>query len=218
MPARVGEWHVIHVPRDSQLHSRMQSKHFKLLSRRIFPDGHLADAYAPFSLGRPADLSIWIDASFQINSPAFVSDMRAKLGAGDWTMFVHPDRDCIYEEATGSLTLRKYRGLPVNQQAEANRSLVPPHGGLFATGMIARREPLAERLKRVNDLWWAEKPRAGPTRTRSRCPSFSAASVDAILSRSRKTFGAINGSASCRTTAIAEMPCEDACRARAGGL
>ena len=22
--------------------------------------------------------------------------------------------------------------------------------------MIARREPLAERLKRVNDLWWAE--------------------------------------------------------------
>lgn len=47
MPARVGEWHVVHVPRDSQLHSRMRAKRFKLLSRRMCPDRHLADVYAP---------------------------------------------------------------------------------------------------------------------------------------------------------------------------
>lgn len=156
MPARVGAWRVIRVKPDTALHPRLQAKYFKLLSHAIFPGGRLALRYAPLSFRRRADLSIWIDASLQIGSPTFVRDMRHQLGDGDWAMFLHPWRDCIYDEASASLALPKYQTLPVLAQVEAYRHLVPPHGGLYACGVIARREPAAERLKRIHDLWWQE--------------------------------------------------------------
>jgi hypothetical protein len=134
----------------------MQAKYFKLLSHRIFPRGRLAARYAPFSVRRRADLSIWIDASLQIKSPAFVADMRDKLGRRSWAMFTHPERDCIYDEALVSITMPKYQALPILPQVEAYRSIVPPHGGLYACGIIVRREPLAECLKRVQERWWEE--------------------------------------------------------------
>jgi len=156
MPSRVGAWRVIYIRHDSKLHPRMQAKWFKLLSHRIFPRGRLALRYAPFSLRRRADLSIWVDASLQIKGSGFVRDMRARLGGHDWAMFVHPDRDCIYDEARVSATLVKYRGLPILPQVEAYRSVVPPHSGLYACGIIVRHEPAPKRTKRANELWWKE--------------------------------------------------------------
>jgi hypothetical protein len=156
MPSRVGAWRVIRVRPDPAVHPRMQAKYFKLLSHRVFPHGRLAARYAPFSVRRRADLSIWIDASLQIKSSAFVRDMRDKLGAGDWAMFTHPDRDCIYEEASVSITMLKYQTVPILPQVEAYRSIVPPHGGLYACTIIVRREPSAECLKRVQERWWEE--------------------------------------------------------------
>jgi hypothetical protein len=156
MPSRVGTWRIIQVRPDPAVHPRMQAKYFKLLSHRIFPGGRLAARYAPFSVRRRADLSIWIDASLQIKNPAFVTDMRDKLGSGNWAMFTHPDRDCIYDEALVSITMPKYQTLPILPQVEAYRSTVPPHGGLYACGIIVRREPLAESLKQVNQRWWEE--------------------------------------------------------------
>lgn len=156
LPARVGAWTIIHERTRTGVHPRMQAKRFKLLSHKIFPRGRLALRYAPFSLRWRADLSIWIDASLQIKSSTFASDMRNKLGAGDWAMFIHPDRDCIYEEALASITMRKYQDLPILPQVEAYRSVVPPHGGLYACTVIVRREPLAERCKTVNQFWWDE--------------------------------------------------------------
>jgi hypothetical protein len=156
MPSRVGVWRVIQVKTDTNVHPRMQAKRFKLLSHRIFPHGRLAARYAPFAIRRRADLSIWIDANLQIKSPTFVQDMRNILGNGDWAMFVHPDRDCIYDEAVASLPMRKYQGLPILRQVEAYRTAVPAHGGLYACTILVRREPLAERLERLNELWWDE--------------------------------------------------------------
>jgi hypothetical protein len=156
MPSRVGAWRVIHVRRNRKIHPRLQAKRFKLLSHRIFPHGRLAAWYALFSIRKRADLSIWIDASIQIKCSTFVKDMRNKLGDGDWAMFVHPDRDCIYEEALISITMPKYQTMPILPQVETYRSVVPPHGGLYACTVIVRREPLAERLKRVHELWWEE--------------------------------------------------------------
>jgi hypothetical protein len=134
----------------------MHAKYFKLLSHRVFPRGRLAARYAPFSVRRRADLSIWIDAHLQIKNPAFVSDMRGKLGSGNWAMFTHPDRDCIYEEALVSIKMPKYQSLPILPQVDSYRSIVPPHGGLYACGIIVRREPSAECLRRVHERWWEE--------------------------------------------------------------
>ena len=152
MPSRIGAWRVIHVKTDHKLHPRMQAKRFKILSHRIFPGAW----YMPFSFRRRVDLSIWIDAGLQITSSTFVKDMRHKLGDGEWAMFIHPDRDCIYEEASASITMTKYQHVPIFPQVEAYRPVVPPHGGLYACTVIVRREPSTERLKRVHVLWWEE--------------------------------------------------------------
>ena len=156
LPSRVGAWRVIHVKTDHKVHPRIQAKRFKILSHSIFPGGRLAPRYAPFSLRQRVDLSIWVDASLQLKGPTFVKDMRNKLDDGDWAMFVHPDRDCIYEEALESITMRKYQQVPILPQVQAYRSVVPPHGGLYACTVIVRREPSTERLKRVHKLWWEE--------------------------------------------------------------
>ena len=154
--SRVGAWRIIHVKADHKIHPRILAKRFKLLSHRIFPDGRLAREYARFSLRRRVDLSIWVDASIRIKSPSFVRGMRGNLGDGDWAMFVHPDRDCIYEEALICVTLAKCQGLPILPQVDAYRSTVPPHSGLYACGIIVRRESSVERLNRVHELWWEE--------------------------------------------------------------
>lgn len=156
MPPRVGAWRVIHVKTGHEVHPRTQAKQFKILSHRVFPGGRLALRYAPWSRRRRVDLSIWVDASLQIKSATFVTDMRNRLGDGHWAMFVHPDRDCIYDEALVSMTMRKYRDLPIRPQMETYRSVVPPHSGLYACTVIVRREPSGERLERAHELWWNE--------------------------------------------------------------
>src|SRR5947209_6787657 len=159
MPRRVGAWRVIHIPADGDVPPRMQAKRFKLLSHKIFPSGRLAVGYAPFSHRPRSDLSIWIDGSLRIKSPAFITDMRKKLGNGDWAMFVHPWRDCIYEEAASSIALPKYQSMPIMEQVNDYRSIVPAHAGLYGCGVIARREPASDRMMKVNELWWNENLR-----------------------------------------------------------
>jgi hypothetical protein len=162
MPSRIGVWRVIHVKTDPQLYSRLQAKRFKVLSHELFPGGRLAFRYAPFSIRRRFDLAIWVDASLQIKSETFVSDMRAALGQRDWAMFAHPDRDCIYQEAAVAITQVKYDDFPILPQAEAYRSVIPPHGGLYACTLIVRREPESEEVKRANELWWRENTQWTP--------------------------------------------------------
>jgi Protein of unknown function (DUF616) len=156
LPRRVGAWRVIRVPRDARLHPRLQAKRFKLAGHEIFPRGRLAWRYAPLARRSRFDLSVWVDGSVQITSPRFLGDMRERLGAGDWAMFVHPDRDCIYDEAQVSIGMRKYRDLPICPQVESYRTTVPPHGGLHACTIIVRREPAPARLVAVHAAWWTE--------------------------------------------------------------
>jgi len=156
MPFRVGAWRVFHISPDPKLHPRLQAKWFKLLSHAVFPGGRLALRYAPFSLRRRADMSIWIDGSIQIKCSRFISDMRLRLADSDWAMFVHPDRDCIYDEARVCATLVKCEGQPIFPQVEAYKSIVPPHSGLYACTIIVRREPATKRVSTANELWLEE--------------------------------------------------------------
>jgi hypothetical protein len=138
MPSRVGAWRVIRVATDRNVHPRIQAKRFKILSQKIFPKGKLAFRYAPFSSRPLFDLSIWIDAGCQIKCTAFVKDMRELVGRADWAMFIHPARDCIYDEARVSLSMPKYKNLPISQQVKSYRAVVPPHSGLYACTVIVR--------------------------------------------------------------------------------
>lgn len=162
LPTRVGAWNVVHVKARAGMHPRMQAKRFKLLSHEVFHGGRLALRYrlrhSAWSMRYRYTGSIWVDGSLAIKSNSFARDLLATAAAeADWAMFRHPDRDCIFAEAAVSATLEKYHGLPLFEQVEAyRREGVVEHGGLFACGVIARQEPLNDRLRRVNELWWKE--------------------------------------------------------------
>jgi len=163
-PTHNGTWRIIAVPRRLSLHPRTQAKRFKLLSHKIFPAGRLAFRYDPIgaiaAFKRRYDATIWIDASLSIKSADFAGDVVSCVGETGWAMFRHPDRDCIFEEAAVSKGMLKYRELPIERQVENYRKLgIQPHSGLFACGVIARKEPLPAVLRRANKKWWAENLR-----------------------------------------------------------
>ena len=96
-----------------------------------------------------AEASIWIDGSFQVTSPTFAFDVMRF--ADPIAQFVHPWRDCIYEEAEESARLVKYAHLPVLEQVEAYRPRHPEHWGLWAAGVIARRHN--RTIRALGYLW-----------------------------------------------------------------
>jgi hypothetical protein len=97
-----------------------------------------------------APASVWVDASFRVRSRTFVADV---LGyARPLAQFVHPWRQCIYEEVLASAGLPKYAGEPMEAQVEYYRSLGhPEYWGLWATGVIARRH--TPEMIRMG-AWW----------------------------------------------------------------
>jgi hypothetical protein len=159
-PARVAGWHMIRVDRSRHMHPRMRAKFFKINSHKVFPKGRLAWRYDPLAsfLGRNQfyDAIVWIDGSIQIKSAKFIEEFVAHIGPNGWTMFVHPDRDCIYNELIASLSLRKYQAQPVEAQVNAYRREGYPAGnGLMACTVIGRSSQ-DDRLARVNRAWWHE--------------------------------------------------------------
>lgn len=85
-----------------------------------------------------AACSIWIDASFRVVSDRFTAEALAH--ADPIAQFVHPWRDCLFDEAAESALLPKYSGEPVIEQGAYYRARGhPEHWGLWAAGVIARR-------------------------------------------------------------------------------
>jgi hypothetical protein len=155
-PARDGAWRVIRSNRNPSFHPRMRAKYFRCMNHEVFPNGRLAWRYAPFARRPRYDYIIWIDGCLRIKSPTFAAEFIAHVGEHGLAMFIHPDRDCIYDELQASIGMRKYRGLKLPEQVEAYRAEgYPEHAGLMATTLIARRvgHPMHEA---VNIGWWNE--------------------------------------------------------------
>jgi hypothetical protein len=162
-PARVGAWRTIQVRRRPHMHPRMRAKFFKINSDKVFPKGRLAWHYDPIAslLGRQPsyDVLVWIDASIQIKSARFIEELVSHIRANGWTMFVHPDRHCIYDELLASQPMRKYQATAIEAQVEAYRCEGFPSGhGLMACTVIARTSRDG-RLARINRAWWHENRR-----------------------------------------------------------
>jgi hypothetical protein len=100
-----------------------------------------------------APASIWVDASFRVASDRFAAEALAM--ADPIAQFVHPWRDCLYEESAASALLPKYRGEPVIEQARTYKTRGhPEHWGLWAAGVIARRH--TPRVRALGEAWAAE--------------------------------------------------------------
>ncbi len=71
-------------------------------------------------------------------------------------MFVHPDRDCIYEELLASLPMKKYENRPLQDQIDSyKKQEYPIKNGLMAAGIIVRKTD-TKRLKKIDEDWWQE--------------------------------------------------------------
>lgn len=138
-------WHLAWSRRapDPALDPRLTAKYFKVVGPALEP--RLADY----------DFTIWVDGSHEITSATFVEDVLADLGPNVFALHRHPNRDCVYDEATASIRLSKYAGQPIRAQVDAYRAEGhPEHAGLWATGTLVRR-----RSRELDDVmldWWLE--------------------------------------------------------------
>ncbi|HEV3364539.1 MAG TPA: hypothetical protein VG795_10460 [Acidimicrobiia bacterium] len=102
---------------------------------------------------------VWIDASLQVTSHSFVRNALAARHDGV-AAFIHPRRDCIFDEAAVLLERAShgapYADQPIKEQVAAYRAEGHPlHAGLYACGVLAwdLANPHAVELGRA---WLAE--------------------------------------------------------------
>ncbi len=100
-----------------------------------------------------AGMSIWVDGSIQVLSDRFA--VETLLVANPIAQYVHPQRDCIYDEAEHCREHPKYASLALRAQADSYRAQGhPEHWGLWASGVIARRhEP---EVRAFGEAWLEE--------------------------------------------------------------
>lgn len=140
-PRESESWQII--VQKSELHPRLAAKRPKFM-----PD-----------LYTDADICIWVDAAAKILTSTFAEDMIKELGDNDFAQFMHPARDCIYDEAEESKNLPKYRNQDIAGQIEGYRvaDKFPEHWGLWATGVIVWRTVGGDiDVRRFGREWFRE--------------------------------------------------------------
>lgn len=103
-----------------------------------------------------ATITIWIDASFAILRSDFVSWCVQQIGVYPIGQIRHPDRQHIMAEAHVSAQMTKYQGQAVKEQAaEYLRRGYPDGWGLWATGLIVRRN--TSQTREFGGMWLMEQ-------------------------------------------------------------
>lgn len=135
------KWEIVEVktPR-TDLHPRMRAKFFKAFPWEV-------------EQLRGYEVVIFIDGSIQIQSPDFIGYCVSHL-KNDILMFNHPQRNCIYEEASHSRTMIKYQTEDLENQVAYYRKFHPEKSGLWACGIIVRRP--TERIRAAMMSWFHE--------------------------------------------------------------
>jgi hypothetical protein len=133
-------WTLRKVPILPDLGSQKMSRHCKLFPWEYFPD---------------TDCSIYYDGNIQL-----VKDPREAalqwLGPHDVATFKHPERSCVYDEATICVKIcKEVDPLVVCTQMEKYlEEGFPKNFGLSACGVLVREH--TELLKEFSQLWWEE--------------------------------------------------------------
>lgn len=103
---------------------------------------------------------IYLDASFEIINPEFISFLTNELKNSLFVFFKHPWRDCIYDEVLECNKITKYDLGKLNGRSEYYKSInYPKHFGLYCGGCFAYKNiPL---VKRIQNEWWEETVKCG---------------------------------------------------------
>ena len=99
----------------------------------------------------PGELTLYVDGSIEILTDLNLFMMPIKH---DFSIWRHPVRDCIFDEAEAVI---KHKGLDedvVNEQMKRYKDM-PPHWGLGQTGVMLRDFGV-DWVCDVCDSWWGE--------------------------------------------------------------
>jgi hypothetical protein len=95
-----------------------------------------------------------MDANFSIKCD-LNELVEADLANHDIATFIHPDRDCIYQEAGAAIFYQKDDPQTIIHHVyRYSQNGYPPHSGLIASGVLLRRH--SAKVKKLNELWWRE--------------------------------------------------------------
>lgn len=142
IPRASNTWQVHVHPRHEN--PRLDAKWYKTCPDAVLP----RDGY---------EVSIWIDASVtptDVVRMASVCTRALRKSEQPIALFLHPERDNIYDEVAASASMGKYNDQPMHDQVEAyRRDGLPDDHGLWAAGIIAR-VPRATAL--LGQKWFHE--------------------------------------------------------------
>lgn len=107
----------------------------------------------------PHDISIWLDASFELLVDPVAIVAAAALTNAPIVGFPHPDRSRIVEEAAAIIRLEKAPAVAVKQQIASYQAagfdtVTHPQRQLTTTGVLVRWN--SPDVTRFNDAWWSE--------------------------------------------------------------
>jgi len=133
---------IIYCKKDKNLGDHMQSRIYKILPYKYIP---LQYKY-----------SIWIDGHIKLKKFNIFKLIKKHLKKTKWLVFVHPQRNCIYEEALVCVKLKKDKKENINRQVSRyKKEGYPKNNGLVANGFILR-EHNDKKVIEVCDAWWEE--------------------------------------------------------------
>jgi hypothetical protein len=110
---------------------------------------------------RGYDILIYLDPNARILEANFLErfvEQYRKFPDFDLMLTEHPWRDCVYEEALVSQTIKKYANTDLERQmADYRREGFPAHGGLYWNGLIVNNSRCNQsRVDRFRWKYWSE--------------------------------------------------------------
>lgn len=131
-------WEIIQME-DSTLDDNRIAKQYKVFPHKYLPD---------------YKYSFWLDGSFKIVGS--IREYVYKYINSPMLVVVHPERDCIYDEAFSSIQFERYSNFTIEKQVNNYRKIgMPEHYGLAAMGAIFRQHNHPDVVNLMED-WWEE--------------------------------------------------------------
>lgn len=131
-------WEIIQME-DSTLDDNRIAKQYKVFPNKYFPDNKY---------------SFWLDGSFKIVGS--IREYVYKYINSPMLTVVHPERDCIFDEALSSIQFPRYSNYTILKQVEKYRNEgMPNHYGLPVLGAIFRQHNDPVIVDLMNQ-WWEE--------------------------------------------------------------
>ena len=131
-------WEIIQME-DSTLDDNRIAKQYKVFPNKYFPD---------------YKYSFWLDGTFKIKGS--IREYVYKYINSSMLTVVHPERDCIFDEAAASMHFPRYSNYTMTKQVEKYRNEgMPLHYGLPVLGALFRKHDDPEIIS-LMEQWWKE--------------------------------------------------------------